>query len=164
MPHPRASGRFSPPSTRSSCEPIRNGRRPPVHAPQKTPKETLVDPLPNLLLTMYESSWKVALNLNRFADPTSGSRRENRWVGEIIHPRNVVSTLMFANSSLPCDGSLAVATVVLNRAVRIIHQSRAPTSCACARVTNRTARYPSTVGSLPVLAPASHRSRKRVVP
>src|ERR671911_181813 len=63
MPRPRASGRFSPPSTHLSCERTRNGRRPPLHAPQKTPKETLVDPAPPLLLTMYKGSRKVGLNL-----------------------------------------------------------------------------------------------------
>ncbi len=63
MPRPRASVRFSSPSMRSSCEPTRNGRRPPVHAPQKTPKETLVNPPPNLLLTTYKGSRRVGLNL-----------------------------------------------------------------------------------------------------
>jgi hypothetical protein len=63
MPRPRASVRFSPPSTHSSCELTRNGKRPPLHAPQKTPKETLVDPAPHLLLTMYKGSRKVGLNL-----------------------------------------------------------------------------------------------------
>jgi len=63
MPRPRASVRFSPPSTHSSCEPTGNGRRPLLRALQKTPKETLVDPTQHLLLTMYKGSRKVALNL-----------------------------------------------------------------------------------------------------
>src|SRR5918993_3775781 len=63
MPHPRASGRFSLPSTRSSCDPARNGRRPPLHVLPKTPKETLVDPAPHLLLMMCNGFWKVGLNV-----------------------------------------------------------------------------------------------------
>jgi hypothetical protein len=149
MPRPRASVRFSPPSMRSSCEPSRNGRRPPVHAPQKTPKETLVVPAPHLLLTTYKGSRKVGLNLTGLLIKLSEvARRTSGSVGSSTHE---CCEHLYACKFLPILRGTAYGSHGRVEQRRTNNSSiTAPTSSAGARVANRSARYRNTLGSLPV--------------
>ena len=149
MPRPRASERFSPPSMRSSCEPTRNGRRPPVHAPQKTPKETLVGPASHLLFTTYKGYRRVGLNLTGLLIKLPEvARRTSGLVGSSTHE---CCEHPYVCKFLPILRWTAYGSHGRAEPRRTNNSSiTAPTSSAGARVTNRSARYRNTLGSLPV--------------